>query len=258
MFGTEHDFVIPLNLIILALLVHTTDDCIICQPNANYRPLCLGDIQQKEFLDAMLLENQGIREEMYVFFYDIKDVDENNTTDENNGVPIFPTYSMNENTVDINPISGKIATFPSDRSILRFADLMGVTQVFEKFQCLGNDLIRKVMKEVTSKQSKLIEKGLFSTSITQEGKTVKKPATGLNISKNFRKIRKGMQGKTKLRVAIVGGFHRTASATHMLENYKIHSGRSLTSHQILYEITKSSSLNSEIAVHVIYPVLLNI
>jgi hypothetical protein len=121
---------------------------------------------------------------------------------------------VNANIDYINPISGEIATFLSDRSILRFADIIGVEQLVEKFHCLGNDLIREVMKAVTLKQITMIEKRLFSTSTIHAGQTVKKPATGVNISKNFLKMRENTQKKTNLRVAIVGCLHRTALATY--------------------------------------------
>ena len=38
-FSAEQDFIVTINLIILTLLVHSTGNCILCQPNANYRPL---------------------------------------------------------------------------------------------------------------------------------------------------------------------------------------------------------------------------
>jgi hypothetical protein len=52
---------------------------------------------------------------------------------------------------------------------------------------------------------------------------------------------------------MVGGLHRTALATLTLGNYIIQNDNSEISRMPLYDLDKSSSLNSGIAVHIILP-----
>ena len=52
---------------------------------------------------------------------------------------------------------------------------------------------------------------------------------------------------------MVGGLHRTALATHILGNYVIQNDKAEISRTPLYDINKSSSINSGIAVHIILP-----
>ena len=254
LFGREQDYVLSLNLILLALLVHRTEDCILCQPGANYRPLRLGDIKQQKFQEAMLNENQDIKEEMYVFLYEIKSNE--SMVDGQCGVPIYPTYSVDTTTDDIHEIQGKIATFPSDEAVLKLANAMeiGKSELVKLQGLKGNKLIKAVMKCIGYIQNDMIEKTIFTTRVTTDnGQTFKKDATPDKIAHNFRKFRENIQSKTNVRLALVGGLHRTALVTHILGNYVIHGNKPKISNTGLYKIKKSSSLNTELAVHIILP-----
>ena len=53
---------------------------------------------------------------------------------------------------------------------------------------------------------------------------------------------------------MVGGLHRTALAIHILGNYVIHSNTPRVSEKALYALTRSSSMNADIAIHIILPI----
>jgi len=238
----------------LALLVHSTDECIVCQPDANYRPLRLGDIKQKHFHESMLLENQDIKEEMYVFLYEV--VDEDNTK-QHAGVPALPMYSVDSRVDDIYPIQGKIATFPTRTSLLKLATTLGIDKdEVDKLQNLPvPKLIKMVMKNITSIQNNMIDKTLFTTTVTDDaGNTFQTEPPPTKIADSFRKLRQNIQSKSNVRLALVGGLHRTALAIHILGNYVIHSSRPRVSEKALYALTKSSSMNADIAIHIILPI----
>jgi len=193
LFGKEQDFVLPLNLILLALLVHSTDECIVCQPDANYRQLRLGDIKKKAFQESMLLENQDIKEEMYVFLYEVVDVDD---TKQHAGVPILPMYSVDSKVDDIYPIQGKIAIFPTRSSLLKLATTLGIDKnEVDKLQNLPvPKLIKMVMKNITSIQNNMIDKTLFTTTVTDDaGNTFQTESPPTKIADNFRKLRQNIQ-----------------------------------------------------------------
>ncbi len=48
-----------------------------------------------------------------------------------------------------------------------------------------------------------------------------KPTTG-NLYERYRKMRDMFQSAHPIRIAIMGGFHLTALATHLLGNWKVH------------------------------------
>jgi hypothetical protein len=91
--------------------VHSTIECIVCQPSANYRPLRIGNIRHKDFINAMTDNNQDIMEEMYVFLYEINQNDDVTLLHTENKVLIYPTYSVNSKTDDLFPILRKVPIF---------------------------------------------------------------------------------------------------------------------------------------------------
>jgi hypothetical protein len=69
-----------------------------------------------------------------------------------------------------------------------------------------------------------------------------------------RKYRARFQARHPIRIAIVAGLHRTALATHLLGNWKIHNAPPrVMSTSPSEEVTKKSPLNFSISVHILSP-----
>jgi hypothetical protein len=64
------------------------------------------------------------------------------------------------------------------------------------------------------------------------------------------KIWEIFQSRHPIRIAIIGGLHRSALALHILRNYRITNGKPKTNNTSLYELSVDSPINSGIALHV--------
>jgi hypothetical protein len=60
------DNIVTLNLLTWSLFLYDSDDCLICQPQANYQPLHINDLTKKACKDALPSTNTNINEEMYI------------------------------------------------------------------------------------------------------------------------------------------------------------------------------------------------
>lgn len=70
----------------------------------------------------------------------------------------------------------------------------------------------------------------------------------------YRALRTRFQQGHNIRISIMGGLHRTALATHLLGNWKIHNGpATINDFHPLEAITSKTPLNFSIVVHVILP-----
>jgi hypothetical protein len=79
-----------INLLMLTMLVHTSEDCLLCQPAANYRALRITALKEEQFIMAMIKPNKDIMEEMYAFLYEVTPVQTEHT------LPIYQTYKTYE------------------------------------------------------------------------------------------------------------------------------------------------------------------
>jgi hypothetical protein len=70
--------------------MHSTTDCLACQPIANYRSLQVSSLAQKKFINAMVEPNNDIMEEMYGFLYEVT------TTETENTLPIYRAYTVQQ------------------------------------------------------------------------------------------------------------------------------------------------------------------
>jgi hypothetical protein len=121
MLSVEQDYTATMNLLQITLLTHYTKDCIICQPNANYRPLSLSNVMDADFIKSMQQKHKNITEEMYLFLYEVQ-IKENITEVAQQQVDIYPTYKTDRNTDDLVPIANKYAIFPTDQSLIKLAE----------------------------------------------------------------------------------------------------------------------------------------
>jgi len=80
------------------------------------------------------------------------------------------------------------------------------------------------------------------------------PTIHQNLYERYRKFRHRFQKKHPIRIAIAGGLHRTAIATHLLGNWYIHDAPPKIMESIpLKPITIISPLNKDIVVHILSP-----
>jgi hypothetical protein len=132
--------------------------------------------------------------------------------------------------------------------LLSLATAFGLT---ERFECSGIHLIIDIFGAIAAKQNILID-SIFTSFVKDHGKTRAVKASPGHISENYRKLRRDIQSKTNVRIAVIGGLHRTALATHILGNYIIHNKLPELS-KTQYAIDKTSSVNSGIGVHIMLP-----
>jgi hypothetical protein len=118
---------------------------------------------------------------MYVFLYDITPDDEVMTSEIQDKVLIYPTYSDNSNTDDLLPLLKYKATIPTDLSLLDLAKAFGI---HENFKSTGNQLLKDVFKSISLIQNVVIET-LFTSTVTHQGKHIKRDAGQLKIAENF-------------------------------------------------------------------------
>ena len=65
------DRIVNLNLYTLSLFLHSTPNCLINQPEANYRRLLIENLQHENFQHAMKINTTIITEEFYVTLYEV-------------------------------------------------------------------------------------------------------------------------------------------------------------------------------------------
>ncbi len=116
-----------------------------------------------------------------MFLYDITPDDEVMTSEIQDKVLIYPTYSDNSNTDDLLPLLKYKATIPTDLSLLDLAKAFGI---HENFKSTGNQLLKDVFKSISLIQNVVIET-LFTSTVTHQGKQIKRDAGQLKIAENF-------------------------------------------------------------------------
>ena len=273
-----------MNLILLTWLMHSTTDCLACQPIANYRSLQVSSLAQKKFINAMVEPNNDIMEEMYGFLYEVT------TTETENTLPIYRAYTvqqkdrinkktnnmgrpdsqqgdvelhmeqnfieetkdeMNENEIeDLQKVEKQFAKFPSDKALKQMATAFGLTR---EYTTTSSALVSEIFSDLLQHQQVIIDK-LFRTKAPKETadseeKIITRTAVGIQGS--FFELRKKFQSKCKVRIAIIGGLHRTALAIHVLGNYFIgNHAPKREEKRSFYHIQEDSPVNSALAVHI--------
>jgi hypothetical protein len=202
-----------INLLMLSILVHSTDNCLVNQPIANYQSLRILDLKDKKFIDAMTEPNQDIMEEMYAFLYEI-------TTEENEyTLPIHPCYSTSEK--DNRTQLPVFAKFPTDSALKDMAKAYGITK---KFTTEAAQLTGEIFHELSTVQPKLNDK-IYFTTVKYKSVEQTIPAKSLKI-------------------------HRTSLALHIMGNYMIHNNTPAHFSRTTYSINQNSSINSQISIHI--------
>ncbi len=114
MINEEH---FSVNLILLSLFVHSNAKTLFAQPHVNYQPLCINDLKDQSFIDAMVKEKQDIHEEMHVLFMNLPV----------STVPIYPTYPDDASKIEYKALLNIYAKYPTKQAILQMASFFKIT-----------------------------------------------------------------------------------------------------------------------------------
>jgi hypothetical protein len=227
----------------LTMLVHTSKDCLLCQPAANYRVLQITALKEEQFITAMIKPNKDIMEEMYVFLYEVTPVKTEHT------LPIYQTYKTNEGQTHLKVIENQFAAFPSDMSLKNMVAAFGLTHTYTT---TSTALISEIFNDLIHEKSNINHK-IFYTVVThgEEKKVVQ--ASPLGVHTNYMSECTAFQLKHNICVGILGSLHRTALALHVMGNYIIQNSTRKISGDVLYDIVQTSPVTSNMALHLFIP-----
>jgi len=232
-----------INLLMLTMLVHTSEDCLLCQPAANYRALRITALKEEQFITAMIKPNKDIMEEMYAFLYEVTPVKTEHT------LPIYQTYKTSEGQTHLKIVENQFAAFPSDMSLKKMAAAFGLTRTYTT---TSTDLISDIFSDLNHEKSNINHKIFYSEVTHGEEKRVIE-ASSLGKHTNYISERAAFQMQHKIRVGILGGLHRTALALHVMGNYIIQNSAPKISVGVLYDIVQTSPVTSNMALHLFTP-----
>ena len=150
--------VTSLSLFTLSLFLHETKECLINQPNANYRTLVVNNLKKKSFQTAMTIDTNDITEEIYITVYEI--VKYNNSSCISPSFPkIHATYSTQENTYERPEIPGLHAIDPTKEGLQK---LIAACKFPDKESyCFNDDIhtsITHIFSNIKLHQESMLEK----------------------------------------------------------------------------------------------------
>jgi hypothetical protein len=183
-FSSATEIIHPISLTMLTMLLHSTNECLLCQPKANYCALGINDLKKKEFLSAMTKTGEDVMEEMYGFLYEI-------TTDQNDTstVPIYTTYYTSKGQDDYLELHNYYAKSPTCNALRDLAKALKITDLPETTD--PTVLMTEVFQKMTTPQLEIQHK-IFTTSIyyiakyqTKEAGDARRIASYLDIREIF-------------------------------------------------------------------------
>ena len=146
-------------------------------------------------------------------------------------------------------VENQFAKSPSTKSLKQMAKAFGLTR---EYTTTSSALVTEIFTDLLQHQQVLMDKifvSKYKDTEDSEDKIGLVPATA--IHRNCFELRKEFQSKCKVRIAIIGGLHRTALAIHVLGNYFIgNHAPKREERRSFYHIQESSPVNSALAVHI--------
>ena len=235
------ELLVGLDFIIMLTMIEQSDSCLLCQPMVNTRRLGIKQIEDERFINAMIGESGDIAEDMHAILYEVTDEESNET------VPIYPTYVTDENSIDLGPLKGKYAKYPTRESLLQMAKELGLTDI----DTTALDLVGEIFTHLSrGRSSDIIHKSLFTQQINYCNKEKETKCSPIHITKNFITLQHNLQSKHNIRIALLNGLHRSGLALHILGNYRIKNAKPLRSQKSLYQFTENSMINTMIGFHI--------
>ena len=235
------ELLVGLDFIIMLTMIEQSDSCLLCQPMVNTRRLGIKQIEDERFINAMIGESGDIAEDMHAILYEVTDEESNET------VPIYPTYVTDENSIDLRPLKGKYAKYPTRESLLQMAKELGLTDI----DTTALDLVGEIFTHLSrGRSSDIIHKSLFTQQINYGNKEMETKCSPIHITKNFITLQHNLQSKHNIRIALLNGLHRSGLALHILGNYRIKNAKPLRSQKSLYQFNENSMINTMIGFHI--------
>lgn len=235
------ELLVGLDFIIMLTMIEQSDSCLLCQPMVNTRRLGIKQIEDERFINAMIGESGDIAEDMHAILYEVTDEESNET------VPIYPTYVTDENSIDLGPLKGKYAKYPTRESLLQMAKELGLTDI----DTTALDLVGEIFTHLSrGRSSDIIHKSLFTQQINYCNKEKETKCSPIHITKNFITLQHNLQSKHNIRIALLNGLHRSGLALHILGNYRIKNAKPLRSQKSLYQFNENSMINTMIGFHI--------
>lgn len=173
----------------------------------------------------MIGESGDIAEDMHAILYEVTDEESLET------VPIYPTYVTDENSIDLEPLEGKYAKYPTRESLLQMAKELGLTDI----DTTALDIVGEIFTQLSKgRSSDILHNFLFTQQINYNDKKKETKCSPIHITKNFITLQHNLQSKHKIRIALLNGLHRSGLALHILGNYKIKNAKPDRSKNSLY------------------------
>ena len=107
------DRIVNLNLYTLSLFLHSTPNCLINQPEANYRRLLIKNLQHENFQHAMKINTTNITEEIYVTLDEVRSNDKDQNPDD--FPKIYTSYCTVKNTYKLKEIQESMQAILPDQ-----------------------------------------------------------------------------------------------------------------------------------------------
>jgi hypothetical protein len=215
---------------------------LLCQPKANYRALGINDLKKTEFLNAMTKTGEDVMEEMYGFLYEIMTHQNDTST-----VPIYTTYYTTEGQDDYLELQNCYAKSPTCNALRNLAKALNITDLSKTTDPIV--LMTELFQKMTTPQLD-IQQNIFISSVYFVAKYQTKESGDARRIANYSDIQKKFQSQHPIRIAIIGGLHRSALALHILGNYKIANDKPKKYEKPYYHLKINSPINSAIALHV--------
>lgn len=234
---------LSVNLILLSLLIHSTPTTLFAQPHVNFRPLCINDLKDQKFIDAMVKEKQDIHEEMHVIFYELT------SAGSKKAVSIFPTYPDDASKIEYKAIPKQYAKYPTKVGLQQMASFFNIKPADLDHSSIIT-LIKSIFSLLEESYGTNIIQRIFQNTFTKKDAVQAIPRDSLSIQQQYCAIKKEFQDHHNIRVAFLGGLHRTGLITHIMGNYQISTTKPTKADQSLYSVSETSTVNSNIVLHV--------
>jgi len=185
--------------------------------------LSLHDVKQRLIPAALQLkggEGIGFEEQTYAIVYEVADHDDERTKDIP-GVPIYSTH-VTDSSADPFNIQGIKAIFPTRKGMLDLCQLIQAQELIDKYS-LNRDDVMEEHDAVIDAQGlirDILEHKIFSgmkygTNYFPNIKELQPNWSSRSVEEKYGCIKSAFQNMCSIRIAMIGGLHRTATACHL-------------------------------------------
>jgi hypothetical protein len=241
---TVEDAVIHMNLIQIALLVHSDRTTVLAQPNVNHRALSINDIKNGDFITKMQEKNNDYAEEMHALVYEIRKV----TSSTEDNVAVFSTYNTTIDTPEAHQMINVEAIYPTLEGLKILSKAMGFSKPPPK-----NDpqnivaLFRRI-----AEREKQVTNILHGKDVLKLDAKCMKPNSTEQMQAQYASFKEQMMNQF-IRLAMLGGLQRTGLKAHLMGNFKLHNAPPHQATKGTYKFNGESSFSVKVPLHIMLP-----